>query len=72
MLTFYLFHVVLQDDKLKHLVETEGSEDWEKIAEHFDDRSEHQCLHRWEKVLNPELVKGAWTKEVCLLYWQYF
>lgn len=23
-----------------------------------------QCLHRWQKVLNPELVKGPWTKEV--------
>jgi hypothetical protein len=22
-----------------------------------------QCLHRWQKVLNPELVKGPWTKE---------
>lgn len=22
-----------------------------------------QCLHRWQKVLNPDLVKGAWTKE---------
>jgi hypothetical protein len=23
-----------------------------------------QCLHRWQKVLNPDLVKGPWTKEV--------
>ncbi|XP_028399868.1 myb-related protein B-like [Dendronephthya gigantea] len=52
-----------EDDRLKHLVESESSEDWEKIASYFDDRSEHQCLHRWEKVLNPDLVKGAWTKE---------
>jgi len=22
-----------------------------------------QCLHRWQKVLNPELVKGPWTKD---------
>ena len=22
-----------------------------------------QCLHRWQKVLNPNLVKGPWTKE---------
>ena len=22
-----------------------------------------QCLHRWQKVLNPDLVKGAWTEE---------
>ena len=22
-----------------------------------------QCLHRWQKVLNPDLTKGPWTKE---------
>ncbi|GKA44088.1 reverse transcriptase domain-containing protein [Tanacetum coccineum] len=32
-------------------------------AEHFKDRTDVQCLHRWQKVLNPELVKGPWTKE---------
>lgn len=35
-------------------------------AESFPDRSEVQCLHRWQKVLNPELVKGPWTQEVSL------
>lgn len=33
-------------------------------AEFFPDRSEVQCLHRWQKVLNPDLVKGPWTQEV--------
>ena len=33
-------------------------------AEYFPDRSEVQCLHRWQKVLNPDLVKGPWTPEV--------
>jgi myb proto-oncogene protein len=36
---------------------------WKKIAEHVTDRTDVQCLHRWQKVLNPELVKGPWTKE---------
>jgi len=27
------------------------------------DRTDVQCLHRWQKVLNPNLVKGPWTKE---------
>ena len=22
-----------------------------------------QCLHRWQKVINPEMVKGPWTEE---------
>lgn len=26
-------------------------------------RSEPQCQHRWFKVLDPDLVKGPWTKE---------
>ncbi|KAG6485686.1 hypothetical protein ZIOFF_054250 [Zingiber officinale] len=33
------------------------------IAEFFPDRTEVQCLHRWQKVLNPELIKGPWTLE---------
>lgn len=53
-----------KDDKLKNVVTLEGTADWKKIANYFEDRSDHQCLHRWQKVLNPELVKGAWTKEV--------
>lgn len=34
------------------------------VAECFKDRTDVQCLHRWQKVLNPELVKGPWSKEV--------
>ena len=34
-------------------------------AELFPDRTEVQCLHPWQKVLNPELIKGPWTQEVC-------
>uniref|UniRef100_A0A452Y791 Uncharacterized protein n=1 Tax=Aegilops tauschii subsp. strangulata TaxID=200361 RepID=A0A452Y791_AEGTS len=33
------------------------------FAECFPDRTDVQCLHRWQKVLNPELVKGPWSKE---------
>ena len=36
-------------------------------AECFPDRTDVQCLHRWQKVLNPELVKGPWSKEVSIL-----
>lgn len=34
------------------------------VAECFKERTDVQCLHRWQKVLNPELVKGPWSKEV--------
>ncbi|XP_033178185.1 transcriptional activator Myb isoform X1 [Bombus impatiens] len=36
---------------------------WDVIAGHFPDRSDVQCQQRWAKVVNPELVKGPWTKE---------
>ncbi|XP_051162611.1 transcriptional activator Myb isoform X3 [Leptopilina boulardi] len=36
---------------------------WDVISAHFPDRSDVQCQQRWAKVVNPELVKGPWTKE---------
>lgn len=29
----------------------------------FQNKSATQCLHRWQKVLDPALVKGPWTEE---------
>ncbi|XP_012850222.1 PREDICTED: myb-related protein 3R-1 isoform X2 [Erythranthe guttata] len=52
-----------EDDTLKKAVAAFRGKSWKKIAEFFPDRSEVQCLHRWQKVLNPELVKGPWTPE---------
>ncbi|XP_037795369.1 myb-related protein B-like isoform X3 [Penaeus monodon] len=51
-----------EDEKLKGLVEQHG-EKWEVIAAGFPDRNDVQCQQRWHKVVNPELVKGPWTKE---------
>ena len=42
---------------MKRLVEVHG-ERWDFIASHFPDRADVQCQHRWQKVVNPELVKG--------------
>ncbi|XP_042321620.1 myb-related protein A isoform X2 [Sceloporus undulatus] len=52
-----------EDEKLKKLVEQHGTIDWAFIASHLQNRSDFQCQHRWQKVLNPELIKGPWTKE---------
>ncbi|KAM4772770.1 transcriptional activator Myb [Rhinophrynus dorsalis] len=52
-----------EDEKLKKLVEQNGSEDWKVIASFLPNRTDVQCQHRWQKVLNPELIKGPWTKE---------
>ncbi|KAI7792545.1 myb-related protein A isoform X1 [Triplophysa rosa] len=52
-----------EDEKLKKLVEQHGTDAWKLIANNFPTRTDGQCQHRWQKVLNPELVKGPWTKE---------
>jgi len=41
-----------------------GPHNWKMIATDYlgDQRSDVQCLHRWQKVLQPGLVKGPWTK----------
>ncbi|XP_047468074.1 myb-related protein A isoform X1 [Mugil cephalus] len=52
-----------EDEKLKKLVDQHGTESWKLIANVFPGRTDGQCQHRWQKVLNPELVKGPWTKE---------
>ncbi|XP_050440569.1 transcriptional activator Myb isoform X3 [Adelges cooleyi] len=51
-----------EDIRLKQLVD-EYQERWDIIAQHFNDRSDIQCQQRWHKVVNPDLVKGPWTKE---------
>jgi hypothetical protein len=58
-----------EDDLLHQLCERypPNSKDWKMIASHFvtptHSRTEYQCQQRWQKVLNPDLIKGPWTKE---------
>lgn len=42
-----------------------NNKDWREISSNFTNpqRTEYQCQQRWQKVLNPDLVKGPWTKE---------
>lgn len=59
-----------EDKRLKELVLLHG-ENWPFISQYFKDRTDSQCQQRWEKVVNPNLVKGPWTKEVCtdFIFW---
>ncbi|KAJ9549961.1 hypothetical protein OSB04_022504 [Centaurea solstitialis] len=59
-----------EDTMLTGVVKKYNGRNWKKIAESIPGRSDVQCLHRWQKVLNPELVKGPWTKEACLDYFE--
>ncbi|KAI3454073.1 hypothetical protein Pfo_010736 [Paulownia fortunei] len=52
-----------EDEILRMAVQRFKGKNWKKIAECFKDRTDVQCLHRWQKVLNPDLVKGPWSKE---------
>eukprot|EP01132_Coremiostelium_polycephalum_P002654 gene2654-3294_t len=52
-----------EDEILIKAVNQHNQRNWKKIAEHFPDRTDVQCHHRYQKVLHPNLVKGAWTKE---------
>lgn len=53
-----------EDEKLRKAVAEFGGRNWKKIAEQITDRTDVQCLHRWQKVLRPGLIKGPWTAEV--------
>mmetsp|Transcript_3885 Transcript_3885/g.6081 ORF Transcript_3885/g.6081 Transcript_3885/m.6081 type:complete len:679 (-) Transcript_3885:141-2177(-) len=53
-----------EDNQLREIVQQHGAKNWKKIAELLGDtRTDVQCLHRWNKVLQPGLHKGAWTEE---------
>ncbi|XP_050078987.1 myb protein [Anopheles maculipalpis] len=51
-----------EDAALKQLVEQYG-ERWDIISRLLKDRTDVQCQQRWTKVVNPDLIKGPWTKE---------
>jgi hypothetical protein len=61
-----------EDNTLRAAVMFHQGKNWKSIAENFPGRTGNfffsnfldvQCLHRWQKVLNPDLVKGPWTSE---------
>jgi len=54
---------VEEDARLRHAVEDNAAKNWKKIAQALPGRSDVQCLHRWQKVLKPGLIKGPWTPE---------
>jgi hypothetical protein len=48
---------------LTRIVRLNKAKNWKKIAEAIEGKSATQCLHRWQKVLDPSLIKGPWTEE---------
>ncbi len=39
-----------QDDQLRAMVKQHGGRNWKKIAESLSNKTDVQCLHRWQKV----------------------
>ena len=56
--------IYAQDVTLKGAVNQHGARNWKTIAHMLVNRTDVQCLHRWQKVLRPGLVKGPWSQEV--------
>jgi hypothetical protein len=54
---------VEEDDLLRAAVSSNGEKCWRDISAQVPGRTPIQCLHRWNKVLKPGLVKGNWTCE---------
>jgi hypothetical protein len=52
-----------EDEVLRSAVREWGGKNWKKIANRLKGRTDVQCLHRWQKVLRPGLIKGPWTPE---------
>lgn len=61
-----------EDDRLRQAVEMYEGKNWKRIATMAfgDSKTDVQCLHRWQKVLRPGLVKGPWTVEEDMLVMQ--
>lgn len=50
-----------EDEALRKAVAEHSSKNWKAIAAAVPSKTSIQCLHRWRKVLDPQLIKGSWT-----------
>jgi len=54
---------IAEDELLRKSVTENNAKNWKRIAQALPGRTDVQCLHRWQKVLKPGLIKGPWTPE---------
>jgi myb proto-oncogene protein len=52
-----------EDTLLRAGVAKHANKNWKLIAEGLPDKTAIQCLHRWRKVLDPQVIKGPWLDE---------
>nr|GEU63357.1 transcription factor MYB3R-1-like isoform X1 [Tanacetum cinerariifolium] len=56
-----------EDETLHTAVKQSKGKNWKKIAECFKDETDVQCLHQWQTVLNPELIKARKKRWIDIL-----
>lgn len=52
-----------EDENLKILISNFGKKNWKMIASFLPGRTEYQCVQRWKKFLDPDILRGCWSKE---------
>ncbi|KAH0791364.1 Myb-like DNA-binding domain containing protein [Histomonas meleagridis] len=52
-----------EDELLTRLMTNNQTNSWSVLAKYFPNKTAPQISGRWEKVLNPQLVKGSWKRE---------
>ena len=52
-----------EDEALQKLVDSRFSTNWPDYCPYLPGKSAQQIAERWDKVLNPCLIKGSWTRE---------
>jgi len=50
-----------EDKQLREAVRRYGQKNWQQVAHCLKDRTGQQCLHRWQKTLNPDIRRGRWS-----------
>lgn len=52
-----------EDDLLTQIASSQENIAWSVVAKLFPNKTAPQLAGRWEKVLDPHLIKGSWTRE---------
>jgi len=52
-----------ENARLTQLVQHDPNPNWNDLAATFPGKTPQQLTERWDKVLNPTLVKGSWTRD---------
>ncbi|KAH0787090.1 Myb-like DNA-binding domain containing protein [Histomonas meleagridis] len=52
-----------EDETLLRMVSQTGNKNWNELCNYFPNKTSQQIAERWEKVVDPTLIKGNWTRQ---------